>query len=43
MRNLRDVMQGLSETVYTNIDFLEQIVASNEEVLEEIRARLKNS
>ena len=37
MRNLRDVMGGLSNTIHSNTEFLEQIVASNGEILNEIR------
>ena len=37
MRNLRDVMGGLSTTINANTEFLEQIVASNGEILNEIR------
>ena len=31
--NLRDVMQGLSNTIYDNTNILEQIIRNNEEVL----------
>ena len=42
MRSLQDVvMQGLSNTVYTDTEYLEQVVASDEEILEEIREKLK--
>ena len=37
MRNLRDVLGGLSNTIHSNTEFLEQIVASNGEILNEIR------
>ena len=37
MRNLRDVLGGLSNTIHSNTEFLEQIVASNGEILKEIR------
>ena len=37
MRNLRDVMGGLSNRVNSNTEFLEQIVASNGEILNKIR------
>ena len=33
--NLRDVMQGLSNTIYDNTNILEQIIRNNEEVLNE--------
>ena len=33
--NLRDVMQGLSDTIYDNTNILDQIIRNNEEVLEE--------
>ena len=37
MRNIRDVMGGLSTTINANTKFLEQIVASNGEILNKIR------
>ena len=33
--NLRDVMQGLSNTIYDNTNILEQIIRNNKEVLNE--------
>ena len=37
MRNLRNVLGGLSNTVHSNTEFLEQIMALNGEILNEIR------
>ena len=35
--NLRDVMQGLSNTIYDNTTGLEHIIASNQEILDEMQ------
>ena len=35
--NLRDVMQGLSNTIYENTTGLEHVIASNQEILDEMQ------
>ena len=37
LRNVRDVMGGLSDTIFTNSTVLETLAASNDEILNEIR------
>ena len=38
MHNLRDQMQALTNAVYNNTEYLEEVVASNEGILDEINS-----
>ena len=35
--NLRDVMQGLSNTIYENTTGLENVITSNQDILDEMQ------